>query len=49
MKVVANTLTEPPPPPLVPISVDPHAELWKKLEALPIHTDDKIIVGVYLA
>lgn len=49
MKAIAKSLTEPPPAPPVPTYENPHAELWKRLEALPIRTDDKITVGVYLA
>lgn len=49
MKAIAKSLNDPPPPPPVPKHGNPHAELWKRLEALPIRTDDKITIGVYLA
>ncbi|CAN6202342.1 unnamed protein product [Urochloa humidicola] len=49
MKEISKSLAEPPPPPPVLKLDNPHAELWKRLEALTICTEDKIKVGTYLA
>jgi hypothetical protein len=48
MKVISKSLAEPPPPPVLKHDI-PYVGLWKRLEALPIPTDDKITIGVYLA
>lgn len=49
MKEISKSLAQPPPPPPVVKLDNPHAELWKRLEALPIRTDDKITIGTFLA
>ncbi|TVU23356.1 hypothetical protein EJB05_25715, partial [Eragrostis curvula] len=50
MQSLAKAFAEPPPPPPVPkLDHNPYANLWKRLEALPLRTEDKINVGVYLA
>jgi hypothetical protein len=48
MKVISKSLVEPPPPQVMKHD-NPYAGLWKRLEASPIPTDDKITTGVYLA
>ncbi|KAF8659005.1 hypothetical protein HU200_058848 [Digitaria exilis] len=49
IKEISKSLAEPPPPPPVLKFDNPHAELWKRLEALTICIEDKIKVGTYLA
>ncbi|TVU09043.1 hypothetical protein EJB05_42483, partial [Eragrostis curvula] len=50
MQTLAKAFAEPPPPPPVPkLDHNPYANLWKRLEAMPLRTEDKINVGVYLA
>nr|CAB3499137.1 unnamed protein product [Digitaria exilis] len=51
MKAIVQALAEPPPPPPLPTPHPggAHASLWKKIEALPITTEDKVSIGVYLA
>nr|CAB3484965.1 unnamed protein product [Digitaria exilis] len=51
MKAIVQALAEPPPPPPLPTPQPggAHASLWKKIEALPINTEDKVSIGVYLA
>ncbi|TVU10387.1 hypothetical protein EJB05_43912 [Eragrostis curvula] len=50
MQTLAKAFAEPPPPPRVPkLDHNPYANLWKRLEAMPLRTEDKINVGVYLA
>ncbi|XBJ18325.1 hypothetical protein VPH35_009519 [Triticum aestivum] len=36
-------------PPLMPQVVDPYATLWKRLEELPLTTDQRVVVGVHLS
>jgi hypothetical protein len=43
-----EALTSPPPPPPPPTS-DPHARLWERLEEMRITTDQKLMVGTFLA
>ncbi|KAF8702553.1 hypothetical protein HU200_032937 [Digitaria exilis] len=51
MKAIVQALAEPPPPPPLPTPQPggAHASLWKRIEALPITSEDKINLGVYLA
>ena len=47
MKEIVKALVESPPPP-APQPGGTHAQLWQKIEALPITAEDKISLGVYL-
>lgn len=48
MDHLVDQLGNPPPPPPVPQFCDPYASLWKRIDALPISTNDKVVVGNYL-
>ncbi|XP_008664683.1 uncharacterized protein [Zea mays] len=43
-----NELKQPPPPPIIP-SLNSDAELWQRLEKMTLTTDQKLIVGTFLA
>ena len=43
-----NELKQPPPPPPMP-SFNSDAALWQRLEKMTITTDQKLMVGTYLA
>uniref|UniRef100_A0A0E0PGR9 Uncharacterized protein n=1 Tax=Oryza rufipogon TaxID=4529 RepID=A0A0E0PGR9_ORYRU len=45
MDRLVDQLGNPPPPPPF---CDPYASLWKRIDALPISTNDKVAVGNYL-
>ncbi|XBI00330.1 hypothetical protein VPH35_129406 [Triticum aestivum] len=47
LRSLQQSLAATPPP--VPQVVDPYASLWKRLEELPITTDQRIAVGVHLS
>ncbi|KAL6634931.1 hypothetical protein ACP70R_027602 [Stipagrostis hirtigluma subsp. patula] len=50
MQALVKSFAEPPPPPPLPKLDNPYANLWKRLEALPIlRSEDKVNIGVYLA
>ena len=47
LRSLQQSLAATPPP--MPQVVDPYASLWKRLEELPITTDQRITVGVHLS
>nr|ABA94453.1 hypothetical protein LOC_Os11g37580 [Oryza sativa Japonica Group] len=47
MDRLVNQLASPPPPPM-PQLRDPYATMWKRMDALPIGSKDKVVVGNYL-
>ncbi|KAF7103416.1 hypothetical protein CFC21_104405 [Triticum aestivum] len=47
LRSLQQSLVAAPPP--MPQVVDPYASLWKRLEELPITTDQRITVGVHLS
>lgn len=49
MKAIQQTLANPPPAPQWPQLIDPSVALWQRLEAINISTEDKILIGEYLA
>ncbi|BAS98108.1 Os06g0537800 [Oryza sativa Japonica Group] len=46
MDRLVNQLASPPPPPMP--QLDPYATMWKRIDALPIGSKDKVAVGNYL-
>ncbi|KAE8819884.1 hypothetical protein D1007_02258 [Hordeum vulgare] len=47
LRSLQQSLAAAPPP--MPQVVDPYATLWKKLEELPITTDQRIALGMHLS